>query len=74
MLLWLEILDEGAIEIEGKVLKKQQVGDKLVDPSTADIRRVCSKVGMVFQHFNLFSHMTVLQNVMVGPRHGKGLT
>jgi polar amino acid transport system ATP-binding protein len=72
-LIGLEILNEGAIEIEGKVLKKQRVGDKLVDPSTAEIRRVCSKLGMVFQHFNLFPHMTVLQNVMVGPRYGKGL-
>jgi len=72
-LIGLEILDEGAIEIEGKVLKKQRVGNKLVDPSSAEIRRVCSKLGMVFQHFNLFPHMTVLQNVMVGPRYGKGL-
>ena len=72
-LIGLEILDQGTIEIEGEVLKKKRVGDKLVDPSPEEIRRVCSKLGMVFQHFNLFPHMTVLQNVMVGPRHGKGI-
>jgi polar amino acid transport system ATP-binding protein len=72
-LIGLEILDQGTLEIEGEVLKKKRVGDKLVDPSPKEIRRVCSKLGMVFQHFNLFPHMTVLQNVMVGPRHGKGI-
>lgn len=72
-LIGLEILEEGAIDIEGEILQKKREGGKLVNPSEPEIRRACSKVGMVFQHFNLFPHMTVLQNVMVGPRHGKGL-
>ena len=73
-LIGLEILQQGTIEVEGEVLKKTRVRDKLIDPSPEEIRRVCSKLGMVFQHFNLFPHMTSLQNVTVGPRHGKGLS
>ena len=72
-LIGLEILGEGAIDIEGNILQRKQEGSKWVNPSETEIRQACSKVGMVFQHYNLFPHMTVLQNVMVGPRHGKGL-
>jgi len=38
----------------------------------ADIRRVCRKMGMVFQHFNLFPHLTVLQNIIEAPLTVKG--
>ncbi|HEX6922362.1 MAG TPA: amino acid ABC transporter ATP-binding protein [Bacillales bacterium] len=41
-------------------------GDDLTDPNT-NINMVRSEVGMVFQHFNLFPHMTVLDNVTLGP-------
>ncbi|MGH2617561.1 MAG: ATP-binding cassette domain-containing protein, partial [Thermomicrobiales bacterium] len=37
-------------------------------PRGADLSRLRRRVGMVFQHFNLFPHMTALQNVMEGPR------
>jgi ABC-type polar amino acid transport system ATPase subunit len=37
------------------------------DVPTADINRVCRKMGMVFQHFNLFAHLTVLQNTIETP-------
>jgi hypothetical protein len=37
------------------------------DVPTADINRVCRKMGMVFQHFNLFAHLTVLQNIIETP-------
>jgi glutamine transport system ATP-binding protein len=47
-------------------------GDNLTDPKI-DINKVRTKVGMVFQHFNLFPHMTVLDNVTIGPRKVKGL-
>ena len=38
----------------------------------ADISRVCRKMGMVFQHFNLFPHLTVLQNIIEAPLTVKG--
>jgi glutamine transport system ATP-binding protein len=48
-------------------------GDDLTDPKI-DINSVRSRVGMVFQHFNLFPHMNVLQNVTLGPIKVKGLS
>lgn len=46
-------------------------GDNIVDKEV-DINTVRSQVGMVFQHFNLFPHMTVLDNITLGPIQVKG--
>ncbi|MFF0827075.1 amino acid ABC transporter ATP-binding protein [Brevibacillus sp. NPDC003359] len=54
---FLEIKDGGEIYIEGKS----------IDPKKDDLTKVRQKVGMVFQHFNLFPHKTVLENVMEAP-------
>lgn len=70
-LIGLERLNEGTIEVDGELLGKKYVNLELVDASTAELRRVRSKLSMVFQHFNLFPNMTVLRNVMIGPLHGK---
>lgn len=48
-------------------------GDDLTDPKI-NINEVRSQVGMVFQHFNLFPHKTVLQNITLGPIKVKGET
>ncbi|MCM3670443.1 amino acid ABC transporter ATP-binding protein [Mesobacillus maritimus] len=48
-------------------------GESLTDPKI-DINSIRSRVGMVFQHFNLFPHMTVLENITLGPRKIKGYT
>ncbi|ARI79135.1 amino acid ABC transporter ATP-binding protein [Halobacillus mangrovi] len=48
-------------------------GDNLTDPKI-NINEVRSRVGMVFQHFNLFPHMTVLDNITLGPRKIKGVS
>ncbi|MFC9598470.1 amino acid ABC transporter ATP-binding protein [Peribacillus butanolivorans] len=58
---YLEKKDSGQILIEGTE----------VDPGTHDINKIREKVGMVFQHFYLFPHMTVLENVIEAPTHVK---
>lgn len=42
--------------------------------ATVDINKLRSRVGMVFQHFNLFPHMTVLENITLGPMKVKNIT
>lgn len=54
---FLEIKDGGEVFIEGKS----------IDPKKDDLTQVRQKVGMVFQHFNLFPHKTVLENIMEAP-------
>ncbi|MEF7564647.1 amino acid ABC transporter ATP-binding protein [Bacillus infantis] len=54
---FLEMKDSGSIVIEGEKVEKE----------THDLNRIRSKVGMVFQHFYLFPHRTVLENVMEAP-------
>jgi len=63
----LEIIDGGSITVQGEPLAvaaehgtSKYVGD-------ADVRRLCRKMGMVFQSFNLFPHMTVLENIIEAP-------
>lgn len=59
-------------------LEKSQVGEiwiagKLVKRNEHTINLIRQKVGMVFQHFNLFPHKTVLQNIIEGPTQVKGM-
>lgn len=67
LLIGLERPDSGSIEIEGELLGLRKSGNKLVPSTDQELRRVRSKLGMVFQHFNLFPHMTVLQNIIEAP-------
>lgn len=48
-------------------------GDEVTAPHT-DINKIRAKVGMVFQDFNLFTHMTALDNVLIGPSKVKGMS
>ncbi|MDQ0218623.1 amino acid ABC transporter ATP-binding protein [Peribacillus cavernae] len=56
---FLEKKDNGQIIIEGEE----------INPGTQDINKVREKIGMVFQHFQLFPHMTVLENIIEAPTH-----
>ncbi|MGP1450421.1 MAG: amino acid ABC transporter ATP-binding protein [Wolinella sp.] len=60
----LEEIDEGEIVIDGKDLYDKDV----------DINKIRSEVGMVFQHFNLFPHLTILENVSIAQVKVKGLS
>ena len=61
----LETIDEGSIAVEGEFWPRPPPARQYA--SDADVRRICRKMGMVFQSFNLFPHMTVLQNVIEAP-------
>ncbi len=69
----LETIDEGGIEVEGEALARAVPGGKSQYAPDAEVRRICRKMGMVFQSFNLFPHMTVLQNVIEAPMTVKGM-
>ncbi|MGD8189408.1 amino acid ABC transporter ATP-binding protein [Brevibacillus ginsengisoli] len=58
---FLEMNSSGEIEINGQV----------IDTQKTDLNKVREHMGMVFQHFNLFPHMTVLENVIEAPVHVK---
>lgn len=62
----LETVDRGSITIDGEQLCTDE-GQGAVYGTTADTRRIACKMGMVFQQFNLFPHMTVLQNLIEAP-------
>ena len=60
----LERVEEGAITVDGQCLTKDKV----------DVNAIRKKIGIVFQAYNLFPHMTVLQNVMLAPRKARGVS
>ena len=60
----LETIDSGEILIDGKPLPKEG----------KDLAKMRSELGMVFQQFNLFSHMTILENVTLGPTDVLGVS
>ena len=60
-------IDSGAIWLDGDLLGMRVKNDRLHRLSEAEIARQRLKTGMVFQRFNLFPHMTALQNVAEGP-------
>ncbi|WP_430788781.1 ectoine/hydroxyectoine ABC transporter ATP-binding protein EhuA [Virgibacillus flavescens] len=67
MLMTLEQPTTGSIIVDGKNLWHMEKGGKLVPASEKHLRQVRGDIGMVFQHFNLFPHMTILENCMTAP-------
>ena len=67
LLMTLERPNAGTIEVDGELLWHERKGDQLVPASEQHLRHMRTKIGMVFQQFNLFPHMKVLRNVMEAP-------
>ncbi|PXX42180.1 amino acid ABC transporter membrane protein (PAAT family) /amino acid ABC transporter ATP-binding protein (PAAT family) [Aquitalea magnusonii] len=70
----LERVDSGFIAIDGELIGYRQQGNSLHELKEKDILQRRVEVGMVFQHFNLFPHLTVLQNLIEAPIALRGLS
>lgn len=68
----LEKIDAGRLTVDGELVGYRQVGNRLHELHDRDICRHRAEVGMVFQRFNLFAHMTALQNIIEAPVHVLG--
>jgi polar amino acid transport system ATP-binding protein len=71
MLMTLEEPTSGDIIVDGVNLWKMEKNGKMVKANEKHLRKVRGNIGMVFQHFNLFPHMTILENCMTAPIHVK---
>ncbi|BCZ85639.1 ABC transporter ATP-binding protein (plasmid) [Paraburkholderia terrae] len=63
----LERVDDGFIDIDGELIGYRRAGDSLYELKEKEILRRRIGVGMVFQNFNLFPHLTVLENIIEAP-------
>ena len=74
ILMTLESIDSGMITVEEEPLWHMPgVGGAMVPASEAHLHHMRSKIGMVFQLFNLFPHMTVLRNITAAPMLTQGV-
>src|SRR5690625_7464638 len=73
MLSTLEEPTSGDIIVNGQNLWKMEKNGKEVTADEKHLRSVRGDIGMVFQHFNLFPHMTILENCTTAPIHVKGM-
>jgi polar amino acid transport system ATP-binding protein len=70
----LEKIDRGRIEVNGHLIGYREARDgHLVEMSDRVVARQRQEIGMVFQRFNLFPHMTVIENIMEAPLQVRGL-
>lgn len=70
----LEAIDSGWLSVDGDLVGYRREGNHLIELGGQEAASRRARIGMVFQHFNLFAHMTALKNVMEGPvtvRHMK---
>ena len=69
----LEKINSGRLSVDGELVGYRQVGDRLHELREAEVARKRAEIGMVFQHFNLFPHMTALDNVTCAPLRVRGV-
>ncbi len=65
---YLERPDSGSVWVNGHPVGKRYVEGRWIDVADSELRRHRTETGMVFQHFNLFPHMTALENVALAPQ------
>ena len=65
----LEIPDQGRVFIDGELIQMKQKADHLKPADNRQVDRIRQQLGMVFQDFNLWEHMTVLENIIEAPVH-----
>ena len=71
-LIHLETIQGGSIRVDGDMLAEEKNGN-VVYADEKKQKEILGKMGMVFQSFNLFPHMTVIDNVMAAPIYVKGM-
>jgi ABC-type polar amino acid transport system ATPase subunit len=69
----LEQVNAGRLAVDGKLVGYREQGDKLYELPPKEAAKQRRDIGMVFQRFNLFPHMTALENVMEAPVRVKGV-
>ena len=74
ILMTLERIDKGVVEVEGTSVFSMQRDGRTVPADERHLRAIRAKLGMVFQQFNLFPHLTVLGNITEAPRRVLGLS
>jgi polar amino acid transport system ATP-binding protein len=67
----LEKINAGRLYVDGTLVGYRQEGDKIYELRESEVARERAQIGMVFQRFNLFPHMTALQNVIEAPMRVK---
>jgi len=69
----LEKINRGRLSVDGELVGYRQEGERLHELRESEVARKRAEIGMVFQHFNLFGHMTALENTTCAPMRVKGV-
>ena len=70
----LEVIDAGSVVVDGATLVKNNAQGTAQYAPEAELRAILRRMGMVFQSFNLFPHLTVLENIIEAPMIVKGMS
>ncbi|GAA1336178.1 amino acid ABC transporter ATP-binding protein [Arthrobacter roseus] len=70
----LERVDAGRLSVEGQLVGYRQKGEKLYELRPKEAAWQRRDIGMVFQRFNLFPHLTAVENIIQAPMHVKGIS
>jgi len=65
----LEQIDDGRVYVDGELIGYRERGERLYEIHERDVCRQRAGIGMVFQRFNLFPHLTAIENIVEAPLH-----